>query len=360
MTKDKKQKIVKIILAVSILGAFILMFAPFLIPILLAAIFAFALEPIVDRATDKRGYRKPFIASLIIGMLVLIALPILLAIYKVYFYIQEISKDGLQNSKMYANALQFKDQAVTWVHSTLESVGMSQRLDMGALSDNLLSRAGSATATVSTSLVTQVPDFILSTVIFCIVLYFFLSESRSIKQAVLKTNLIKLKDMENLVGLLQRSSYNTLISTLVIGVVQATIVALGGTIMGVGDFMIVFVVTFFVSFIPVIGAAPVAFLLATIAALNGNLTSGVILLVVCAIAGTIDNILRPILVSSSEGDLHPLIALVAVIGAIIIFGFPGLLLGPVILGVAIKVIPALFEDSEFDLKLMENDALDKK
>lgn len=360
MTRDKKQRIFKLILAFSISGALILMFAPFVIPILLGAIFALALEPTVSRVTHKRGYRKTFIVGLLVAMVLVIAVPVLLSIYKIYFYIQEISRAGLANSKMYANILQLKDQLVIYAHDILTSLNLADRLDMGALSDNLLSRSGSAVAAVSTAAVTQVPEFLLTTVIFCIVVFFFLSESRQIKEAILKTNLLKKSDLDTLTLLLQRSSYTTLVSTLVIGVVQASIVAIGGAATGIGDFVIVFVLTFFVSFIPVIGAAPVAFILSAVAFLEGNTTAGIILLIICGVAGSIDNILRPILVSGAEDDIHPLVALVAIIGAIIIFGFPGLILGPVILGVAVKVIPTLFKGSEFDVKLPDSDAYSEK
>ena len=360
MTRDKKQKVFKLVLAILFSGALISMFAPFLIPILLGAIFAFALEPIVSAVTDKRGYRKTFIILLLASMIIVIAVPVFLSIYKVYFHLQQLSKDGWQDSKMLANAIHMKEQLVELARRTLNSLNLADRLDMDALTDNLLSRAGTAVTAVSTAAVTQVPDFILTTLVFCVVVFFFLSESGKIKASLLKTNLLKPKDMEALISLVQKSSYNTLVSTLLIGIVQASIVAIGGAVTGVGDFVIVFVITFCVSFIPVIGAAPVAFVLAGVAFLNGNTTAGIILLVVCGVAGTIDNILRPILVSSSENDIHPLVALVGIIGAILVFGFPGLILGPVILGIAVKVIPVLFQNSEFDLKLSSSDDHDSK
>lgn len=358
MTKDKKQKIFKLVLALSILGAFIIMFAPFLVPIVLAGIFSFAFEPIVTKLTAKRPvYRKPLIVGILTVLILFILTPILMAIYKIYFYVQEITKVGFQNTPVYANLIQLKQQATAYINNMLASLNLTESFDLQTLTGNVFSQVGNLGAGFSATLVTQVPEFILATFIFCVSVYYFLSQSTQIKSIALQTNLLKKKDLEHLVGLLQTSSYNTLVSTFVIGVIQASIVSLASVAVGIGDFAVVFVVTFFCSFIPVIGAGPVAFVLAIVAFSSNEGGHGIVLLIVSVVAGTIDNILRPFLVSSSEGDIHPLVALVAIIGAIIIFGFPGLLLGPVILGVAIKMIPVLFTDPQLEVKVMETDAL---
>jgi predicted PurR-regulated permease PerM len=121
-------------------------------------------------------------------------------------------------------------------------------------------------------------------------------------------------------------------------------------IFNIGDFMVVFVVTFFVSFIPVIGAGPVALVLALYKLLLGDYGDAIGLGVVGIIAGTVDNLVRPYLISSNEGDLHPIVSLLAIIGALVIFGMPGLLLGPVIASVAVKIIPTLYAGPTVDAK----------
>ena len=67
-----------------------------------------------------------------------------------------------------------------------------------------------------------------------------------------------------------------------------------------------------------------------------NYGSAIALVVVSVIASTIDNILRPILVISGD-DVHPAVVLLSLIGAIIIFGIPGLFLGPVIATVTVQL-----------------------
>ena len=133
-----------------------------------------------------------------------------------------------------------------------------------------------------------------------------------------------------------------MVSSIFIGVLQASIVGFGALVCGVGDFVVVFVVTFFCSFIPVIGAGPVALALSVYQLFLGEYGSAIVLGVLAFVAGTVDNLLRPYLVSSSEADLHPIVSLLAIIGALVTFGMPGLFLGPVIASVAVKIIPTLY------------------
>jgi predicted PurR-regulated permease PerM len=75
----------------------------------------------------------------------------------------------------------------------------------------------------------------------------------------------------------------------------------------------------------------------------GDFAQAIGFVVVALVAGTTDNLLRPILLSSNEQDLNPVIALLAIIGALLVFGMPGLFIGPVVAGVALKIVPAMFE-----------------
>lgn len=119
------------------------------------------------------------------------------------------------------------------------------------------------------------------------------------------------------------------------------IVAVGASLFGFYEFFLIFVITFTLSFIPVIGAAPMSFVLAITAFIMGNSGNGIGLLVVTLIAGSIDNIIKPYVVSSKEAGIHPIIALMGIIGAIFVFGLPGLLLGPLLLQLGTELLPRL-------------------
>ena len=126
--------------------------------------------------------------------------------------------------------------------------------------------------------------------------------------------------------------------------------ALGSSIFGFHEFFLIFVVTFILSFIPVIGAAPVSFVLAITAFVIGQSGNGIGLLVVTGIAGSIDNIIKPYVFSAREEGAHPIMSLIGIIGSIIVFGLPGLLLGPLLLQLGTELLPKLFEKASAAIK----------
>ncbi len=70
---------------------------------------------------------------------------------------------------------------------------------------------------------------------------------------------------------------------------------------------------------------------------SGNVFLGTVLLVISVIAGTIDGLLRPLLIR--KGLKLPLVLIFAgVIGGLISFGFVGVFIGPVVLAVALTLL----------------------
>jgi predicted PurR-regulated permease PerM len=70
---------------------------------------------------------------------------------------------------------------------------------------------------------------------------------------------------------------------------------------------------------------------------SGNSGSGTVLLVITAVAGTIDNVIRPLLIR--RGANLPLVLVFAgVIGGLLAFGMIGVFIGPVILAVTYTLL----------------------
>ena len=83
--------------------------------------------------------------------------------------------------------------------------------------------------------------------------------------------------------------------------------------------------------VPVLGAFVVWVPAALFLALEGSWGKALILILWGGlVVGTVDNLLRPILVGNRL-KLHTVLAFIAVVGGLILFGPAGLILGPVIL-----------------------------
>jgi predicted PurR-regulated permease PerM len=110
------------------------------------------------------------------------------------------------------------------------------------------------------------------------------------------------------------------------------------------DWFLVFFVTLILSFIPVIGAAPMAFLFAIVAFFQGNPTGAIILLVLGGFTGVIDNFLRPWLASFGHSHAPPIVSFVFVIGGALTLGFPGLFIGLLLGGIVYDTLPLFWEE----------------
>jgi len=348
MKIERRQKMFHQMLTTMSALALLVLFAPFGIPLFLAAIFAFAMEPYVLLWVKKKNLSRAWIVGIMMFLLIVILLtPVVLSGYRLFYYAQVISETGWKNSSFYAELIALKTHIIDSLNSGFGRFSIDSKWNISETFNRIISQTGQRIMAVASGLVSQLPDILMDLFVFCLSTTFFLLKADKFKLFFYQRELLPQKESRELIHILQRCAYSTLFTNLVVGLIQAFVVAIGSLIFGVGDFTIVFFATFIFSFIPVIGAAPVALLLAAISFVLGQSGAGIGLLVVSVIAGSIDNIVRPYLIGADQ-DINPIVALLAVIGAVIVFGLPGLFLGPFILGVAVKIV------GEFSLQAFQN------
>ncbi len=317
---------------------------PFFTPLLMASLFAFALYPYAEKWSRRKKVTRRVPAVLILFSLFFIVLvPISVVISRLIAKSKELTVGGLESNPMILSAENFlMDLSQRFNH-------FSEAWGIGNLAENtsgLPAKAATWILGLTTSIAAQLPEIILSIFIFLAALYYFLTEAKTIKKSILDFDLLAKGQLDQIIEVVQKSSYVTLITTLIIGSIQAVIVAVAAYFCGFNEFFLVFLLTFFMSLVPVIGAAPMAVLLSIFSFIQGDLGAGIALVITAVIAGSIDNILKPILFSSQDDMIHPVVSLIALIGAIIIYGFPGLLLGPVLTQLVFRIIPILFMKEE--------------
>jgi predicted PurR-regulated permease PerM len=102
-------------------------------------------------------------------------------------------------------------------------------------------------------------------------------------------------------------------------------------ILGIKEPLLWFALTAFFSMLPLIGS-PLAYVpLAIIQMANGETSKGIIIIIYgLAVIGTVDNVLR-IWLQKLIGDVHPLITIFGVFLGVPLFGFIGLIFGPLLI-----------------------------
>lgn len=118
--------------------------------------------------------------------------------------------------------------------------------------------------------------------------------------------------------------------SLVVALVQGALGGIAFSIAGVASPVIWGIVMSVASLVPMLGAGLVWFPTGLFLLLTGNLWQGIFVLSFGALViSLIDNLLRPKLVGH-DTEMHPMLVFFATLGGISLFGFSGLLIGPII------------------------------
>src|SRR6185503_12341857 len=125
----------------------------------------------------------------------------------------------------------------------------------------------------------------------------------------------------------------------VTALVQALIGGIGLWIANV-PFATLLTAVMFLLAVAQIGAVPVLLLATIWMYWSGSIGMGTFLLVVTIIAGTLDNVLRPLLIKQGAADLPLLLIFIGVIGGLISFGLIGIFIGPLVLAVTHTLLTA--------------------
>ncbi|ADM98924.1 predicted inner membrane protein [Dickeya dadantii 3937] len=133
------------------------------------------------------------------------------------------------------------------------------------------------------------------------------------------------------------------LGVVVTAIVQSVLGGIGLALAGI-PYTTLLTVLMFLSCVAQIG--PLTVLIPAIIWLywSGDTTWGTILLIWSCVVGTLDNIIRPLLIRMGA-DLPMLLILSGVIGGLLAFGMIGLFIGPVVLAVSYRLLSAWMKES---------------
>jgi predicted PurR-regulated permease PerM len=173
-------------------------------------------------------------------------------------------------------------------------------------------------------------QFFLHLFVMLYLLFFFIMDGKSILLAIARVLPLDLKLQESLRARFANVARATLKGTFLISAIQGFIGGIAFWALGIRAAVLWGVVMGLFALIPAVGP-PVVWLPAAIVLIaSGQLTKGLILIMVGAvIIGLVDNLLRPVLVGR-DARLPDYIILLTTLGGIAVFGLSGVLIGPII------------------------------
>lgn len=215
---------------------------------------------------------------------------------------------------------------------------LEQRFNIVIASDANINKVGS-TITASLPRILGATFNSLTTIFFMyFILYFMLVNGRKMEIALYEY--IPLKD-ENVAKVGKEVNMMVLSNAIgipVIAIAQGIIALIGYLILGIREPFFWFGVTCIAAMIPVVGAALAYVPVAIILLANGQTWQGIVMLIYgFGVIGTADNVLRFTLLRKL-GDVHPLTTVFGVIIGLNLFGFIGLIFGPLLISLFILLL----------------------
>ncbi|WP_248730860.1 AI-2E family transporter [Pseudomonas sp. MWU13-2517] len=326
------------ILLLVLFGASFWVMAPFWSALFWGAVLAFASWPLMRLLTRWLGGRESLAAGILtLGWMLLVAVPLVWLGFNLADHvrdavglIKDIQVDGLPAAPTWLSSIPFVGERLVTTWDSIDQQGAALMVSikpyLGQVGNWLLARSA------------QIGGGILELTLSLVFVFFFYRDGPRLAVFVHRL-------LERLIG--ERAGYYIelvagTVQRVVNGVIgtaaaQALLALIGFLIAGVPGALVLGIVTFLLSLIPM--GPPLVWIPATAwLAWKGDYTYAVFLGVwgTFIISG-VDNVLKPYLISRG-GNLPLVIVLLGVFGGLIAFGFIGLFIGPTLLAVAYSLL----------------------
>ena len=215
---------------------------------------------------------------------------------------------------------------------------VEQRLGIELVNSENINKLGNFIAQAVPKVLNATFSTLVTIFFMYFILFFMLTSGKNMEKGMYDYIPLKDENVDRLGSEMQNIVLSNAIGIPVIAFLQGVVGLIGYFILGVQEPWFWFVVTCITAMLPMIGAALAFVPLAIIFFANGQTVQGIIMLIFgFGIIGTVDNIFRFTL-ARKIGNVHPLITVFGVIIGLKLFGFVGLIFGPVLISVFILLL----------------------
>lgn len=203
--------------------------------------------------------------------------------------------------------------------------------------DNITTVTGYVTRAIQ-MLISQISGLVITTVVIVFLLYFMLVGYKGIEQYVYDLMPFNEKNRKDVTREIYRMVRSNALGIPLLAVIQGIVAYIGYLIFGVPSAFLFAILTCFATIIPLVGTGLVWFPLVIYFALSGNWVGAIGLAIYSGlILVNIDNVIR-FLLQKKLADTHPLITVFGVILGLSVFGFWGVIFGPLLLSLFFLLI----------------------
>jgi predicted PurR-regulated permease PerM len=211
------------------------------------------------------------------------------------------------------------------------NVTLSQRFHVDLLSDETLGKVTSAGANVIPSILSTTFNSLLQLIVIYFLLYFMMMDGRQMERWILDNSPFNDDSTKLLSHELKIQTMSNSIGIPVLIVIQAAIAGFGYWIFGLHEPFFWGVITGFASMIPIVGVAVVWIPLSIYMYADGHHGNSIGMAIYSGVTlVNVEHLVRFALLKKL-GNTHPLVTFFGIIIGISLFGFLGLIFGPLII-----------------------------
>ena len=330
---------------------------PFLPALITGALIAYLSYPLYEKTLRYIKYKN--LASFIVAVFI-----VLLFIVPTVIVLGLVSKEAydtyttLNQHNLGTNFLKIACRDESWLScKTIKSfVGFLPEKDLDYYLQVTIEKITSFIINNVSEFLASILSILLNFFVMIFVVYYLLKDGEVISRRI--KNILPLKEShrQHVLDSFHKITYATFYGNIFVAIIQGVLGGIGFLVLGISSPVLWGIVMVLFALMPYFGTAvvwlPAALNLIFIGYLqndNSATVRGIILIIYgVLVISSIDNFLRPKLIGI-KAKVHPVLVLLGVLGGLNLFGFMGLILGPVILALLMTFVD-IYEEEKAELE----------
>lgn len=336
MTQNNLNKLVLLALVAIISLLFVGMIAQFLMAILMAGLFSALTQPTFHWLTDRFGGNRYLAAAVNLLLLVLVVLLPLMLLAGIF--IAQAVGVGKSLTPIAVQFVREPEAFLTWLQDLpfYGDVMVYENELKNRLVQSIEAAGGFLVGGIS-SVAIGTANVLFMALVFLYTFFFFQIDGHKVVHAILYYLPLEDRIERRLLTRFTLVTQAMIKGTLLIGLLQGALAGIAFAVGGIPHSVFWGTVMAVLSIVPGIGSAVVWVPASIVLIVQGNVAAGLGVMLFCAlVVGSIDNLLRPVLVGK-DTNMHELMIFFGTLGGLFTFGMAGLLIGPVIASLFLTV-----------------------
>lgn len=317
-----------------------LMIRDFVSPLLISFVLAYIFYPFYDWMKTKTKMKN--FSAIIISMVILL-LAIFPVAFTVYNLAQEVNTGYTTIKSMIEDGNVVCDSGIIceWMQ---KGKGWVSEPEAQTYISNSIQELSITVRDRALGFVFSLPRRILDILLVFFFTFFILRDGRDIIKWIEKEMPMDKKHREDVFKQVKNVVHAVIYGLFLVAILEGVLIAITFWLADIGSPFVWGIISGLLALIPIVGASFIWIPALIVLLFQGNITAAIIVIVGGTIVGAIDTFWKPKIIGD-KSKVHPILIVLGVFGGISLFGFIGVVIGPLILNLMFVFI-TMYRQSE--------------